>query len=113
MGQAARLKPRTAGIEFHYTALSLLVPENVRFKYQLVGFDKDWVEASARRVAYYTNLSPGKYRLIAYARSTVTGTFNNSQAADITVAATTSAAMMAVDGPANNSRPGGSMGCAC
>ncbi|HXX63642.1 MAG TPA: response regulator, partial [Bacteroidota bacterium] len=28
----------------------------------LEGFDRDWVEASTRRVAYYTNLPPGDYR---------------------------------------------------
>ncbi|MGA9672006.1 MAG: diguanylate cyclase [Terracidiphilus sp.] len=49
-------------IEFHYTALSLLVPERVRFKYRLEGYDHDWVDAGTRRVAYYNNLSPGKYR---------------------------------------------------
>ncbi|MGA2651320.1 MAG: diguanylate cyclase [Terracidiphilus sp.] len=49
-------------IEFHYTALSLLVPERVRFKYRLEGYDHDWVDAGTRRVAYYNNLTPGKYR---------------------------------------------------
>ncbi|HWB84175.1 MAG TPA: two-component regulator propeller domain-containing protein [Bryobacteraceae bacterium] len=54
----------TAGsnLEFHYTALSFLFPERVRFRYQLEGFDRDWVEADTRRVAYYTNLPPGSYR---------------------------------------------------
>jgi PAS domain S-box-containing protein len=67
VGQADRLKPSTSAIEFHYTALSLLAPENIKFKYQLVGYDKDWVDAGSRRVAYYTNLSPKKYtfRVIA------------------------------------------------
>ena len=49
-------------IEFHYTALSLQVPERVRFKYRLEGYDHDWVDADTRRVAYYNNLKPGKYR---------------------------------------------------
>ena len=48
--------------EFSYTALSFTAPERVRFKYQLEGFDRDWVDAGSRRVAYYTNLSPGAYR---------------------------------------------------
>jgi ligand-binding sensor domain-containing protein/serine phosphatase RsbU (regulator of sigma subunit) len=47
---------------FRYTALSLRTPEKVRFKYRLEGFDKDWVEAGGRRIAYYTNLAPGHYR---------------------------------------------------
>jgi ligand-binding sensor domain-containing protein/serine phosphatase RsbU (regulator of sigma subunit) len=47
---------------FAYTALSFTTPEKVRFKYRLEGFDRDWVDAGARRIAYYTNLSPGNYR---------------------------------------------------
>jgi signal transduction histidine kinase/ligand-binding sensor domain-containing protein/CheY-like chemotaxis protein len=49
-------------LEFHYTALSFLFPERVRFRYILEGFDPEWVDAGARRVAYYTNLPPGSYR---------------------------------------------------
>ncbi len=57
----------TTAFEIHYTALSLLFPAQVKFKYKLEGFDKDWVEAGSRRLAYYTNISPGKYtfRVIA------------------------------------------------
>jgi serine phosphatase RsbU (regulator of sigma subunit) len=33
----------------------------MKFRYMLVGLDKDWIEAGTRRVAYYTNLSPGEY----------------------------------------------------
>jgi signal transduction histidine kinase len=28
----------------------------------LEGFDKDWIDSGARRIAYYTNLRPGNYR---------------------------------------------------
>jgi two-component system sensor histidine kinase/response regulator len=49
-------------LEIHYTALSLLIPGRVRFKYQLEGYDHTWVDAESRRVAYYTKLPPGKYR---------------------------------------------------
>jgi signal transduction histidine kinase/ligand-binding sensor domain-containing protein/DNA-binding response OmpR family regulator/HPt (histidine-containing phosphotransfer) domain-containing protein len=53
--------------EFHYTALSLLVPQRSLFKYQLDGFDKGWIDAGNRRTAYYTRLPPGTYtfRVIA------------------------------------------------
>src|SRR5258708_40276266 len=34
----------------------------MRFRYKLEGFDKDWIPAGNRRIAYYTNLSPGQYR---------------------------------------------------
>ncbi len=49
-------------IEFHYTCLSLLIPSRVQFKYKLEGYDRDWIDGGSRRVAYYNNLPPGKYR---------------------------------------------------
>ena len=49
-------------LEFHYTALSFVFPEFLRFRYRLEDFDTDWVEAGNRRTAYYTNVPPGKYR---------------------------------------------------
>jgi PAS domain S-box-containing protein len=55
------LPPEKGNIEFHYTALSFLVPERVLFKYRLEGYDKEWVAAGTRRVAYYTGLPPGTY----------------------------------------------------
>jgi PAS domain S-box-containing protein len=51
-----------SNLEFHYTALSLISPDRVRFRYQLEGFDREWVDAGTRRVAYFTNLPPGSYR---------------------------------------------------
>jgi ligand-binding sensor domain-containing protein len=62
-----RLDPGTTRIEVQYAALSLLAPEKVRFRYRLEGFDRDWVDAEGRRVAYYTKLPPGLYnfRVIA------------------------------------------------
>jgi len=59
---SAQIPPGKGNIEFHYTALSLRLPDRVRFKYRLEGYDRDWVDASPRRVAYYTNLPPGRYR---------------------------------------------------
>ncbi len=48
--------------EFNYTATSFVNPAKVQFKYKLEGFDKDFIDAGNRRVAYYTNLKPGKYK---------------------------------------------------
>lgn len=54
--------PRGAkALEISYAALSLAIPERVRFRYRLEGVDADWVEAGSRRQAFYTNLKPGKY----------------------------------------------------
>ena len=57
-----RVAPGAGAIEIHYTALSLRNPANVRFRYRLEGFDSSWVEPGARRVAFYTNTPPGRYR---------------------------------------------------
>ena len=56
-----RVPPGKGQLEFQYTALSYLAPERVRFRYRLEGFDRDWIEAGTRRVAYYTNIPPGSY----------------------------------------------------
>jgi PAS domain S-box-containing protein len=61
------LPPRTTDLQIGYTALSLSVPERVRFRYRLEEVDKDWQDAGTRREAFYTRLGPGKYhfRVIA------------------------------------------------
>jgi len=56
------LPPRSATVRIDYTALSLTVPERVRFRYRLDGSDKEWQDAGIRREAIYTNLGPRTYR---------------------------------------------------
>jgi ligand-binding sensor domain-containing protein len=63
----AEAPPGRGEFMFRYTALSYEAPQAVRFKYRLEGFDRDWVDADTRRVAYYTNLPPGRYRFRAIA----------------------------------------------
>jgi signal transduction histidine kinase/ligand-binding sensor domain-containing protein len=58
----ARVGPGRKKFEFHYTALSFVSPEKVRFRYILEGLDHAWTAAHDRRTAYYTNLAPGHYR---------------------------------------------------
>lgn len=48
-------------IEIYFTAIDFLVPNRVKFKYKLVGFDKNWVDAGNRRSAFYTNIPYGDY----------------------------------------------------
>ena len=55
------LPPDRRKLEVHYTALSLLAPGKVRFRYRLEGLDPDWVEAGTARTAVYTNLPAGSY----------------------------------------------------
>src|SRR5229473_229902 len=65
-------------ITFSYTGLSLAVPERVRFRYFLDGFDRNWSEPTAAREAVYTNLSPGSYRFRVIA-SNSDGMWNGSE----------------------------------
>lgn len=56
------LQPRQRRVEFRFTGLSLTAPAKVRFRYQMEGFDPDWVDSGATRSASYTRLPPGSYR---------------------------------------------------
>ncbi|HEV7499206.1 MAG TPA: ATP-binding protein, partial [Vicinamibacteria bacterium] len=47
--------------EIRFTGLSFLAPQQVHFRYRLVGFDDDWVDAGTRRSAFYTQVGPGEY----------------------------------------------------
>jgi signal transduction histidine kinase/ligand-binding sensor domain-containing protein len=53
--------------EFYFTALSFVAPEKVKFKYQLAGYDKTWIDGGSERKAVYSKLPPGNYnfRVIA------------------------------------------------
>jgi signal transduction histidine kinase len=57
-----RLPPHVRNLDIDYTALSLIVPEKVRFRVKLEGQDKDWRELLNVRHVEYTNLSPKHYR---------------------------------------------------
>ncbi len=56
------IKPGANRVEVRYAGLSFVAPQKVQYRYQLQGFDRDWIEAGTRRAAFYTNLPPGKYR---------------------------------------------------
>jgi signal transduction histidine kinase/ligand-binding sensor domain-containing protein len=61
------LPVHTTALRIEYTALSLSIPERVRFRSQLTGVDEGWQDVGGRREAIYTNLRPGSYhfRVIA------------------------------------------------
>jgi hypothetical protein len=61
LAPARALPPGTRAIEIGYTGLSFLGSDRMLFRYKLEGFDTGWVEAGTRRVAYYTNVPPGRY----------------------------------------------------
>lgn len=67
-------------LQFSYTATSLAIPERVRFRYKLVGFDTDWQDAGTRRQAFYSALPPGNYRFLVVACNN-DGVWNSTGAA--------------------------------
>jgi signal transduction histidine kinase/streptogramin lyase len=49
-------------LEFRYTSPTFLGADKVRFRFRLVGLSDQWIDADARREAYFTDLRPGNYR---------------------------------------------------
>jgi signal transduction histidine kinase/ligand-binding sensor domain-containing protein len=49
-------------LRIEFTAVSLVVPDKVRFRYKLEGHDADWIDAGQRRQATYADLAPRDYR---------------------------------------------------
>jgi signal transduction histidine kinase len=60
--EASHLPKLPQNVRIEYTALSLSIPERVRFRDQLEGYDKGWQDSGTRRFALYTKLPPGRFR---------------------------------------------------
>lgn len=58
---SVELPAGTKNLRIRFTALSLSIPERVRFRYQLEGFDSQWFEASTARSAFYNAPASGQY----------------------------------------------------
>jgi signal transduction histidine kinase/ligand-binding sensor domain-containing protein len=56
-----RVAPGQENLEIQYTGMSLVNSERIRFKYRLDNLDRSWVDAGARRTAYYSHVPPGSY----------------------------------------------------
>jgi two-component sensor histidine kinase/streptogramin lyase len=80
LSDKAELPPGKERYEFYYTALSLIAPEKIRFRYRLEGYDSDWVDAENGRIASYTRIPPGNYTFRVLA-SNNDGVWNESGAA--------------------------------
>jgi signal transduction histidine kinase len=57
-----KLPPLVRDLSIEFTALSLVAPEKVRFRFMLEGQDPDWREVVNERHVEYSNLVPGNYR---------------------------------------------------
>jgi C4-dicarboxylate-specific signal transduction histidine kinase len=66
----AVVPPGRGELEFHYVGLSYIDPQQVRYRYQLEGYDKSWVDGEGRRMALYANLKPGRYKFHVIAANT-------------------------------------------
>src|SRR6266446_6831168 len=62
LSNGVHLPAQIRNLDIDYTALSLVVPEKVRFRVKLEGQDKDWRELVNVRHVEYTNLPPKHYR---------------------------------------------------
>jgi signal transduction histidine kinase len=62
-----KLSPHLRDLQIDYTSPTLLIPQKVKFRYRLDGYDRDWHDVGTRRQAFYTDLPPGEYlfRVIA------------------------------------------------
>ena len=60
--QNIRIPSARQRITFSFVGISLAMPERVKFRYRLDGFDYEWSNPISPREAIYTNLGPGSYR---------------------------------------------------
>ncbi len=60
--ERARVPPGSRRVVFSYSGINLSASSNLRFRYRLDPFDRDWSEPTAAREAVYANLPPGAYR---------------------------------------------------
>lgn len=56
-------------ISFEYAGLNYSNPKATRYKYRLLGFEQQWINAGDATRATYTNLPPGQYQLQIIASS--------------------------------------------
>ena len=85
ISEIGQLPPGSSNVSFSYTGLSLITPMRTTFRYKLEGFNRDWVNAGSRREAFYTNLSPGRYRFRVEARIADNSNWEASQPLDFSI----------------------------
>jgi signal transduction histidine kinase/ligand-binding sensor domain-containing protein len=76
---AVQLPALVRDLQIDYTALSLVAPSKMRFRYKLEGWDREWQDVGTRRQAFYTSLPPRSYRFRVIA-SNNSGVWNETGA---------------------------------
>ena len=66
LGGAAyiRLSADNSTLEIVYAPIMLRPQMGMHYRYKLIGFDKEWVNALTRKTAYYTNIPAGTYTFL-------------------------------------------------
>lgn len=64
---ATHIRPLTRDIEIDFTAPSFVMPQRVRFRYKLEGYDNAWQDGGNRRSIFYMNLRPKTYKFLVMA----------------------------------------------
>ena len=77
--EGLKLPAQTRDVEIDYTALSMMVPQKVSFRYRLENHDAEWQDAGTRRQVFYNDLPPGNYRFRVIA-SNNSGVWNEAGA---------------------------------
>lgn len=55
------IHPKHKRFDIQYTAIDLVFPEEIQFKYKLEPFEDVWINANNKRTISYTNIDPGVY----------------------------------------------------
>ena len=58
---AVQLPAGTGRVTIQYAGLGFIMPQRIRYRTLLEGFDDGWVDRQAQSMAEYTNLGPGEY----------------------------------------------------
>lgn len=70
---------------FTFQGLSFANPDQVRYRFKLKGFEKNWMSVTQNNSAVYTNLGPGDYTFVVEAKNGG-GTFSNEASYSFSVA---------------------------
>jgi signal transduction histidine kinase len=62
LSRRLKISPSNQHLEFDFMAFHFRDPENLRYRYQLAGYDNGWTEAGTERRATYSRLVAGSYK---------------------------------------------------
>ena len=80
-----QLPAHTSNVQISYAAISLMDPEAIRYRYKLLGIDKDWHPAATSTSVSYRNLPPGSYHFLVNASDSDGRWSDDTATADFTI----------------------------